>query len=284
MTRVFARSILEKLHQRRSAGVRGMAGPRARGGRGVLAFRTKGETRRNAREGGGGEGRRATSDERSASPPKKSVCVQSHFLPSLCTGTRVTFADQPSSGESWDRPAGAPRRTRRGRGHAARRSGSARRARSARAARARPLPLPRLRVARVAGRGDARARRSRLPPPASRRARSPRAPIDRPSRERRWLVRGRFPAAASGSRVIPAARVSGFRISRAGSSAGRPPIPLAFARVRPARAHARAQESKLARGLSEEKRDSAGVVVRAAGSRARRWPKKSRALNSSSGD
>lgn len=281
MTRVFARSILEKLHQRRSAGVRGMAGPRARGGRGVLAFRTKGETRRNAREGGGGEGRRATSDERSASPPKKSVCVQSHFLPSL--GRRVTFADQPSSA-SHGTARLAPRRTRRGRGHAARRSGSARRARSARAARARPLPLPRLRVARVAGRGDARARRSRLPPPASRRARSPRAPIDRPSRERRWLVRGRFPAAASGSRLIPAARVSGFRISRAGSSAGRPPIPLAFARVRPARAHARAQESKLARGLSEEKRDSAGVVVRAAGSRARRWPKKSRALNSSSGD
>ena len=184
--------------------------------------------------------RGATSDERRAfgvAAEEIYLCPKS--FPSQ-PGTRVTFADQPSSGESWDRPpAGAPRRTRRGRGHAARRSGSARRARSARAARARPLPLPRLRVARVAGRGDARARRSRLPSPASRRARSPRAPIDRPSRERRWLVRGRFPAAASGSRlVIPAARVSGFRISRAGSSAGSwcPTADSARVRARPTRA------------------------------------------------
>lgn len=271
MTRVFARSILEKLHQRRSAGVRGMAGPRARGGRGVLAFRTKGETRRNAREGGGGEGRRATSDERSASPPKKSVCVQSHFLPSL--GRRVTFADQPSSASHGTARLAPPD----GRG------ADAATRRVAPGARAGPFPFPASasRASRDEGTRARGVRVSRLPRRVARVRLARRSIVQVANDDGSFAgvsPRRRRDPVSSPPRGFP---VSGFR-ARDRRRADR--RFRSRSRVRPARAHARAQESKLARGLSEEKRDSAGVVVRAAGSRARRWPKKSRALNSSSGD
>ena len=280
MTRVFARSISEKLLSkvlikgaRRVFG--GWPGPRARGGRGVLAFRTKGETRRNARgvEAATGDERRATSVRRRR---RRNLSVSKVIsFPAWYDEKRSLTSRRPAShGTARLAPPDG-----RGADAATRRVAPGARAGPVRArARARALPLPRLRVARVAGRGDARARRSRLPSPASRRARVRLA--------RRSIVqvanddgsfagvsprRRRDPVSSSPPRGFP---VSGFRARDRRRARGvRPPIPLAFARVRPARAHARAPESKLARGLSEEKRDSAGVVVRAAGSRARRWPK-----------
>ena len=263
-----------------------MAGPRARGGRGVLAFCTKGETRRNARGGGGGEGRRATSDEHSASPPKKSICVQSHFLPSL--GRRVTFADQPSSASHGTARLAPP--DGRGADAATRRvAPGARAGPGARARRARapfPFPASASRASRDEGTRARGVRVSRLPRRVARVRLARRSIVQVANDDGSFAGvsprRRRDPVSSSPPRGFP---VSGFRARDRRRARGvRPPIPLAFARVRPARAHARAPESKLARGLSEEKRDSAGVVVRAAGSRARRWPKKSRALNSSSGD
>ena len=252
-----------------------MAGPRARGGRGVLAFRTKGETRRNARgvEAATGDERRATSVRRRR---RRNLSVSKVIsFPAWYDEKRSLTSRRPAShGTARLAPPdgrGADAATRRVAPGA--RAGPVARAR----ARARALPSPPPRRARVADEGT-RARGVRV-------SRLPRR-VARVRLARRSIVqvanddgsfagvsprRRRDPVSSSPPRGFP---VSGFRARDRRRARGvRPPIPLAFARVRPARAHARAPESKLARGLSEEKRDSAGVVVRAAGSRARRWPK-----------
>ena len=208
-----------------------MAGPRARGGRGVLAFRTNGETRRNARGGGGGEGRRVFG------VAAEEICVRSHFLPSLVR--RITFADQPSSGRvmgppGWRPPTDAARTRPRG--------ASLRGARgpvAARAARARAFPFP-ASASRASRRDEGTRARgvrvSRLPRRVAR-VRLARRSIVQVANDDGSFVgvspRRRRDPVSSPPRGFP---VSGFRaLDRRRARGVRPPIPLRV-RARPTRA------------------------------------------------